>query len=726
MKIASKIGSLLFIGWIFFSNVEAKTLGDFRGWAKNFQEAPAKDSSRDARMVNLTDPQFTTFYRSMEPGFFRWILSRLHILSRSWSPMELQDQLVRIAKKRPALSKRPAFKDIMVKKGTRAVFFGALYGSFFSFLRDLTELEKEGMITNDLVVADDTYLVILGDVVNFSPYSFQLLAVILELIEKNPERVIYLRGEQETDGYWENFSVMRYPLTRWAELWGSKKDREALPLKKELNGFFDTLPDYLMIRHETDKVPTLISSFQRPPDILTRPANVTCLIMGHLQDQFLWKTSGLYFSGFENGVATWSLISCPNRINQDFMDFFNDAFILVNFAETFTRSELHFIHRDVREKKDFIDDLYSLALGFSLAKGRDFIEYPVLSTGATMSLSGPVSTVGRGGKSGIEEGLLRINRNGGIQKHLIRPVIFNDSYIPRIARRNVSFLKDGYGINLLLAPQGTPTFEAYFDRVKNGDFYVFFPVTGGEQFRDPSFSHVIHLRQSYTREVRGLVDHVTNEYGSKRFAFIYQDDSFGLQLINAAHDQLKKQGITSWVDIPFQRDQLLLRDQVKKMVSSGADAIGFFFTSNSLARDFLEKIGGTFLKGKHLFAISFLDDPLFRQYLTSHGIKITFSYVFPNPHDKSIQIAREFLEEAELRHSPIDANGFEGFIAAMLFGDGLTHITPPFTGDKLMNYFESLQGYDFKGLKLTFHPETRSFDLPIWILTENNSWIEMK
>ncbi len=700
------------------------TLQEYRAWFSTIEEVPPLDM-HDVKRSSITDPIFAQYFTAQEPGLFRRLLITLGLVEKPWDLSVIIEPLKQVTARYMREKKRLEEREFFVKKDDNVIVFGNLHGSIFSFMRDLDELERRGLINNQLQLKDNCYLIFLGDILNYSPHTFELLDLILALIEKNGDRIIYIRNEQEGVGFRDNLAATRDQLIQWGRLWGNRVARGAtLPFHTELNNFFNVLPDSVILKHTTDKKNHILCVGKDPEIDLSESPTVPAIIVGELWNKTTWISKGLNFFGFTKGAAVWSLISCPNRFYQDVVNFHYDSFIILHVGSTFQQTVLEFFNHDIASSEPFKTEQYSLTLGFPLEKGPSVLALPQLVMGSTVTLTGAVGAVGRGVKEGLEAVSVRINREGGLNGKLVHPVVLDDSYIPRIARRNVTFLKKEYGTNLLVGPVGTPTLNAYFDWIRAGDFYVFFPVTGGEQFRLSDLPYVIHYRKSYPQEVDNLVDLICKNYQSTRFAIIYQDDAFGQQLAAAAHTQLRKNGIQEWTDIPFKQNELLLTSQIKKLLDSGAEAIGFFFTSNMLAQYFLTKVGGGFLVGKHLFSISFLDNNLFRGYLTEHGLKFTFSYVSPNPFKGDSEIVKEFIEEMKIGHHDPDSNNLEGYIAASLFAEAVRHVSGEITGEKLMRWFESLKNYDFKGLNLTFNPATRGFELPAWIRMEDDRWVK--
>lgn len=686
--------------------------------ADRFPDFPVSDDK------NWLDPVFSSFYDLMQPNFLKRIAFSFNIGFNDWDFSHLKPLLDRVTKRLLPLKKEHPWMQVLSVEKEHVAIVGSLYGSFRSFLRDLERLKKEGLIDENFKLSNDaTYLVILGGVITISPYSYHLLKLVLSIMDKNPGHVIYLRSDIESGGHWKDFNVMRYPLELMA---GPSRNRvnDVLPLEIELNAFFDCLPDLLSLETGGKSGDKMFCAASIIPDEILRDPKTSVALVGERRDEVLWPTRGLAFIRFDGNAALWSLMSCPNRTYRDHFGFNYDNFVLMHVDGLFSESVFSFFSRDARTKEPFLEERYYAGLGLKFQKNEKRRKIPVVGFGSTMSLSGGVRAVGRGLRQGIEAAFMRQNERGGVHGYFIKPIILDDQYIPRIARANVEFLLEKYGISTLVCPQGTPTLDAYLNLVRNGTVHAFFPSTGGEQFRSPELLNLVHHRLSYQYEVRALMNYLVNEFKIKQFAIIYADDSLGLQFMKVAHETLEKRGIKVITDIPYSREQTEFKDQVQKLIEANPEGIGFFFTSSTMARNFLSSVGTAFFVGKHLAAISFLEDKIFRLYLETSGIRCSFSFTVPDPRLSNYDIVREYQSELSKKNRAPDSNSLEGYIAATYFIEALKKIGTPFTGSRIMEYLETTKEPLIKNFfERKFDRLTRTIGLPIWIRTEDDTWL---
>jgi len=717
-----------------FVDAHFSTLHDLQKYADAYPEIVISDNN------DWANPRYTKFYDANRPTIVTKLQRFLGSLNNPvFDAQEFKNLISRLYKQRLDIRNTNNETDthscvLNLKSGETCFLWGDIHGAFHSLVRSLHELKKLGVINDQLVITDESYhFIFLGDVINRSSYSLETLTVVLTLMEKNPHQVLYVRGLEESDHFWENFT-MRHALQAYAFSSAEKSDG-AIPLKTLLNKFFDTLPRIVELYKENDDTQVIYCMHDETQLKRVPGKNVRATIYGERYENVdpLKIRYGLEYLGFSQGIAEWTIMSCPVELYQKFFNFYYDVFVALEMGSAIETSIITLYNHDVRgENKDFTATSYDLIFGETIPKKdvqrlKPFTKKPVFNFGSTMDLSGVVSSLGGNIKRGIDVFVKEENMNnefdGGITKELFKPIIFDDVYDPRIAYKNIESLLHGFNIRLLLAPVGTATLLLSLDKIKNGDISVLFPVTGYPGLRDSALKHMVHFRASYADEACALIDYIIKAYGAKKIAFFYQDDAYGQSSLAAAHAELKKHNLESVIDIAYLRGQFSFKEEVEKLKKTNADAIGLFSASLS-TQIFLNEIGVEYLKGKHLFAMSFLESEDLKKYLFDKGIKQTFSFVVPNPAKSDLPIVKEYRTAMKKYGLRIDANSLEGWIVMRLLLDALQHISGPCTAEKIIAYFETYNKYDLGGLKLTFNPETRSFDLPVLIENEDGVLIE--
>ncbi|MBU1007555.1 ABC transporter substrate-binding protein [Candidatus Dependentiae bacterium] len=698
------------------------TLSDLKEYAQLYSEYQKSDNN------DWVDPEYTSFYKNvLKQSVFSRVFKRIKSffgfkITPEWDPQQFAKLLEDLKKNRLAGGPQGLFdQEIERKEGDRFIVWGDLHGAFHSLVRDLNELMRRGIINENLVIqASDVEFVFIGDLVNRSPYSLETLQVVLLLMSRNPKKVFYLRGTHERKGHWEGFGMRRDLKLRLGHLRSSVF--EPVPLVDKINLFYSVLPDALIISHQGSKEKMgIMHSLPDENEVIDK--NLKLLLHGEQRLGVVQETNGLKFIGYSGHIAQWSLLSCPTEVYQRFFKLYHDSFVEVSLGASISESVLTLYNHDLRgTREEFSQAHFNPIFGYTLREKRNFIkDKTILNIGSTVSLTGIVGPLGQDTKLGIEAALYDFNKEDN--KVLIKPVFFDDGYEPRNARNNIKRLQNVYGIDIILVPTGTPPLAFYLDMVRSGKISVLFPYTGGIQFRKPNLGSMTHFRASYTKEIESALAYLTEDLGIKKIAFFYQDDDYGAPIAQAAHEYLRKQGISTWLDLPHFRAKSDFRGQIAQLKKFAPEAIGCF-SSHFPTTELISQLGTEYFLGRVLFGTSFLYSDMFKAFLEERGIPFVFSAVMPIPRESKLEIVGEYEKSMNNFGQYASIDSLEGYLGASLLIDAVKHIPLPITKEKVVAYIQSLNNYSFKGLTLTFDPETRQLFNKVWVRTLDGKWLE--
>src|SRR6266702_3916404 len=176
--------------------------------------------------------------------------------------------------------------------------------------------------------------------------------------------------------------------------------------------------------------------------------------------------------------------------------------------------------------------------------------------GSCAALEGPASFLGTQTVLGARAYLNSVNDQGGVHGRKIQLVSRNDGYEPdkTIACVNQLIQQDkvfamGFFVGTPTGAKVVPMAEAH--KVPAIGFF-----TGAEILRTPVRRHVIHVRASYYDEARAQVDNLVNGLGMKKIAAFYQEDAFGLAVLEGVKVALKKYDMTPVALGTFPRNTL--------------------------------------------------------------------------------------------------------------------------------------------------------------------------
>jgi hypothetical protein len=341
---------------------------------------------------NLTNPNYESYYQEQfAPSLFKtlkqkyeWLITSAHLKSKPiFSASFFKTILEEVTQYRQAKGWQGEFiQKIETTPTSKLIVFGPVQGTFHGLIRYLEQLKKMDIIDENLKIrTPDYYMIFLGDVVSRSPYTLEIFSIVLRLLQRNPENVIYLRGPHEINATWK-----KYSLRRELELRANRFSQEPIPLEKEINAFFDTLPWtlYCTIPYLPDlklnyfkcaaliengailnmiDAPTYATFLKQKSHEKLASFNLNnrntldpeadniiprALIRGVKKRDLQEKIDGLKLLPPTKGVITWTVLSTtaePIRITQDF---FKDSFTIIQAAPKLENWIIHLYQRDIR------------------------------------------------------------------------------------------------------------------------------------------------------------------------------------------------------------------------------------------------------------------------------------------------------------------------------------------------------------------------------------------
>ncbi len=347
-------------------------------------------------------------------------------------------------------------------------------------------------------------------------------------------------------------------------------------------------------------------------------------------------------------------------------------------------------------------------------------EEDTITLGSSLDLSKSAKGLGMPFKTGMSLATNKQNREGGIDHKRVHIIFLDDAYLPAIARKNIETLLNTYHTPFILAPVGSPTLAAYLDLVEEKKILVLFPQSGSLLFRKPDLTNIINYRASFNDEGRLLTTYVLDNYRPKNFAFFYQDDEFGLSILEGAKQGLKDAAIAPATEVRYQANTTNFEAAAAKLKEDNPDAIGFFATGPATVQ-LIRDIGVEFLANKILYAVSSVGDTATIKVLKNRGISLIMGQVVPDPDTSKIPIVKEYRRELKKQGLNEDVFSLETYITTSLTFDAMSKVGQPLTMQNLIAYFEKMKNYDFKGLTLTFDPKTRSLAQSLWIVDKDET-----
>jgi len=389
----------------------------FKDGFKNLKELQsyANQTNEQTPMENADTlrPEFTKYYQSQIPTFSQKIKNKIKLLlylagikeKPVWSVSFFKTILENTEKSRKSAGHTDnLIYKIQTDPTSKFVIFGNMQGAFHSLVRCLNKIKELGIIGDDLKVTNsNNYIIFMGDLVDRSPFTLEILTLALKLIEANPQNVIYLRGNHEAKDYWQEHTLKTELQIRAAHL-----SKETIPLQKEVSSFFNTLPIavYLTVPNQIAQTQTgqsianefiRISEFARSEneilneinyaDFLTKQQsskfdylvikepynakpdiniNIKASIHNEKKRKTFQKSEGLRLLAPDMDSVSWNILSCPTIVYQKALDFYSDAFVILSASANLENWEITLYNRDVRTKDPFKETRFNFLSGLDI------------------------------------------------------------------------------------------------------------------------------------------------------------------------------------------------------------------------------------------------------------------------------------------------------------------------------------------------------------------------
>lgn len=372
-------------------------------FAQEHEEYPASDNN------NPIDPDYTAHHLSLaiRSNYVPTLLKQLgYWLGFSHKPLlyfeDCETIIARVVKVRQEKGFSEQHVVLSKDQSQRFLFWGNVQGAYHSLVRCLIFLKEQKIIDESLTIIDPSYrMVFLGNVAAHSPYILETVTVVALLMERNPDKVIYLQGQAES-GADSLDQALLSQIRRYAD----ERFDESIPLKKTLQDFFATLPlaAYVAVDHVVNKLIRLSSSAMEIPDqkiaelALQSPEkeqttvqlkglvsgvkngdyradtalfpSYQALIKNHADINMRSKLLGFEFYEAESRAAVWSIFSSPTKENQLLHSFFEDFFVELSLKSELSNVVLRGYHHDVRQPQD----TFALTPYYNLLTGKKINE----------------------------------------------------------------------------------------------------------------------------------------------------------------------------------------------------------------------------------------------------------------------------------------------------------------------------------------------------------------
>lgn len=732
----------LYVTFIFLRNYKAdfSTLSRAVEFATNMPEHPEIDNK------DWNKPDYFYFFQNNQPSIVSKIAYRLGIARPYWSARSFSALLDDVTRQRTKRGYTGKFvQKILHTPDTKLIVWGNLQGAFHSLVRDLQELKQQGIIDDKLTILDPNYYFVFdGNVISRSPYSLETLTLVLRLIQVNPDQVIYVAGTHEDELRWLDFDMADALKVRlWYEI-----ELNNIPRAWQVNAFFKTLPLALymigeekpdlveVVRVSNESTHALINdnelgSFltkESPQRIFylkdkkpaAKPVEVRVKIICNHYKTNSYLTQGLRLLLPEEKSTVWAILSAPTNSYKQRFNFENDAFTILETAQTFNQWTITLCKQNAAEKSGF-DCAETLNLLNGFLSPLPFELKGEVVIGSTMDLSMGESQTADYLVEGLQAKFIDQNKKGGIKGNTIRLIVKDDQYNPIKTRTNIEeFINNG--IDIIILPMGTQNLEEYKDLIEQKKVLVLFPSGGN----GAKYEYLIFFGPGYDEEASVITQYALDVLKTQKIAFFFPDDQFGTDAMNGAKRILEQRDFKEYRELEYRRNTLEFTEQVKELIDYNPDTLALFATPHS-AQEIILQLGVNNLAGDSMVGLSDISTNRFMRFLAGKGLNIVLVSRVPNPgYIPAASLLKEYTKSMRANKFDINTDTLTGYISATIFIEALKMIDGPVNKEKIVKAIQSMKNLDLDGIYLNYDPQDQQLSHSLWVARlpeqEKSAW----
>lgn len=358
------------------------------------------------------------------------------------------------------------------------------------------------------------------------------------------------------------------------------------------------------------------------------------------------------------------------------------------------------------ESRGFFSRRWAMLTGLTLcgllslgAHAEPGVTADAIMLGQSTTLSGPLGDLGQEISKGMKVYFDSVNAKGGIHGRRVKLVTRDDAYtVPKTVENVEGFIKED-NILAFFGTFGTPNNEALIPLAQKAGIPVFFPYTGSSTIRRSEWRGVYNLRASYPDEAERLISNL-RAVNVKKIAVVYQNNSFGKEVLNATIEAMKKHDIKPVTTASVENNASNADSSVTQLLAMEPEAIVIGLAGKPSIE--VIRMVNQRRKGTHLYALSVLATPGNLKALGRDGTGVAISQVMPFPRNVSLAIVREYAKDMEAAgHKELSHISLEGYINAKVMTEVLRKVGKQPTRAGLMSAMDRFQ-LNLGGMEVAF------------------------
>ena len=340
--------------------------------------------------------------------------------------------------------------------------------------------------------------------------------------------------------------------------------------------------------------------------------------------------------------------------------------------------------------------------------------------GQIAAFSGPLAPTGSHMRAGAQLYFDAVNAEGGIHGATLRLISKDDGYksdeTVRLAR---AMLKESQPL-AFIGFVGTGNVEAMLEQkvLSEAGIPLIAVRSGAASLVRRNDPFLFITRASYAEEVEKITEqYVTTGY--TRFAVLFQNDAFGLDVLASAEQAITRAGGFLVAKGSYAKNTTEVEAAVKTIGAAKPQAV-IMIANTAASAEFVKqsRAAGYFAQ---FVALSVTDAAQVVSRIGADKAEgLVLTQVVPDPNSRAVPLIREVQDNfAKFAPKDVTANHtfVEGYLGAKVLVEALRRAGPNPTRKKLRDTLEAMKNYDAGGVFITFsanrHAGSRFVDITI-------------
>ena len=340
--------------------------------------------------------------------------------------------------------------------------------------------------------------------------------------------------------------------------------------------------------------------------------------------------------------------------------------------------------------------------------------------GQIAAFSGPLAPTGSHMRAGAQLCFDAVNAEGGVHGATLRLIAKDDGYksdeTVRLAR---TMLKESQPL-AFIGFVGTGNVEAMLEQkvLSEAGIPLIAVRSGAASLVRRNDPFLFITRASYAEEVEKITEqYVTTGY--TRFAILFQNDAFGLDVLASAEQAITRAGGFLVAKGSYAKNTTEVEAAVKTIGAAKPQAV-IMIANTAASAEFVKqsRAAGYFAQ---FVALSVTDAAQVVSRIGADKAEgLVLTQVVPDPNSRAVPLIREVQDNfAKFAPKDVTANHtfVEGYLGAKVLVEALRRAGPNPTRKKLRDTLEAMKNYDAGGVFITFsanrHAGSRFVDITI-------------